>query len=134
MHKNLKERIVGTAGSISGIAGILGSYQICHTVCLGIVALLGVLGVTIVGMPLAFLTNLAVPFWMLAVFLLSITVVLYFTKRCVSKRMIMLNTGIIIAGIPFRPVQPYAPVFWVIGGVIAGCAIILFILNNLKKK
>lgn len=133
-HKHLKERIVGAAGSISGIAGILGSWQVCHTICLGIVALLGALGIVVVGMPLEFLTKLAVPFWLIAVLLLLITVVLYYTKKCISQKMILLNTGIIIAGVPFQPLQPYAPAFWTIGGVIAGVAIILFIRDRMKTQ
>ena len=130
----MKEKILGATGSISGIASVLGSWQICHNVCLGIIALLGILGITIVGMPLAFLTKLAVPFWTAAVVLLGITLVLYLKMKCISNRLIMFNSGLIIAGVPFKPLQPYSAIFWTIGGIIAATGIILFIKDKKFKQ
>ena len=40
MIKNIKEKFIEAGGSVSGIASVLGSWQVCHNVCLGIVAVL----------------------------------------------------------------------------------------------
>src|SRR3989338_7247881 len=127
MKKYLKEKLIGATGSISGVASVLGSWQICHNVCLGLIALLSVVGITVTGMPLLFLTTLAVPLWTAAVVLLLITLFFYFTRHCISSRLILLNTGLIIAGTPFSAVQKYNIFFWVIGGAISVTAIALFI-------
>ena len=110
MIKHIKEKIISATGSVSGAASVLGSWQVCHNVCLGIIALLSLVGITIVGMPLLFLTKVAVPFWIAAFILLFITLGFYFKKRCISKQMILFNTGLVVIGIPFF--QSFTKVFW----------------------
>lgn len=134
MIKNIKEKIVGATGSVSGAASILGSWQICHNVCLGIIVLLGVLGITVVGMPLAFLTKLAIPFWTAAFLLLLVIIVLYFKKKCISQKLIMFNSGLIIAGIPFQPLQRFSVFFWVIGGILVLTAVSLFVKDKVNSR
>lgn len=85
-------------------------------------------------MPLLFLTKIAVPLWTIAVLLLLATFVLYQTKKCISKNLIILNTGLIVAGIPFKSVQQYAVFFWIIGGLIAAAAIVLFVKDRIERK
>ena len=132
-----KEKLIEKTGSlaitISGTAGFLGSWQVCHNLCLGIIAFLSVLGMTIVGMPLLFLTKVAIPFWIAAVLLLGITLIFYFRIRCISKNLILFNTGIIIAGIPFQQLQKYSPIFWIIGGALIIISILMYIKNKLSK-
>ena len=65
----VKEKFVGIAGSVSGVTSFLGSWQVCHNLCLGLIAFLGILGITIVGMPLIFLTKIAIHFWIVAIVL-----------------------------------------------------------------
>ena len=134
MMKNIKERIVGVTGSATGVTSILGSWQICHNVCLGIIALLGIIGITVVGMPLAFLTKLAIPFWSVAFILLLIIIALYFKKKCISKNLIILNSGLIIAGIPFQPLQKFIVFFWITGGMLVLLAISLIIKNKIQNR
>ena len=134
MIKDFKEKAVGATGSISGITSVLGSWQVCHNVCLGIVALLGVLGIVVSGMPLLFLTKLALPFWIGAVTLLLITIGLYIKKRCISERLLIFNSGLIIAGIPFESLQNFIIVFWVIGGLLVIISSYLFIRDKLEKR
>lgn len=134
MIRYLKERIAGAIGSVSGIASVLGSWQICHNVCLGLIALLSVIGITLTGMPLAFLTTVAVPIWSIAFVLLIVTLGFYFTKKCISGKLIIFNSGLIIAGIPFQPLQNYSIFLWVIGGILATTGIILFIKDKINKK
>ncbi len=134
MIKNIKEKVIGASGSISGTASILGSWQVCHNVCLGLIALLGVLGITIVGMPLAFLTRVAIPIWSFAVIILFVTVYLYMTRKCISKNLLIMNTGLIIAGTPFQSVQEFSIYFWTVGGITAILGLTLFIKEKIEKR
>jgi len=122
-----KEKLPGIAGGISGAASVLGSWQICHNVCLGLVTLLGLMGIIVAGMPLAFLTTIAVPLWSVALLLLGVTFLLYLRKKCISRHMLLINSGLVLAGIPFTSVQEYAPAFWTVGGLIIAAGIIIFI-------
>jgi len=60
MTKSIKEKIIGATGSASGLTSVLGSWQICHNLCLGIIALLGVIGISLTWMPLMFLTKIGI--------------------------------------------------------------------------
>ena len=125
-HKSVKEKLVSLAGSFSGITGLLGSYQVCHNVCMGAIALLSIIGITIVGMPLLFLTKVAVPFWTAAIVLLFITLVVYAKKRCVSGKLIIFNSGLVVAGVPIQSLQKFSLIFWSVGGALIALCIILF--------
>jgi len=134
MIKNIKERIIGASGSVSGVASILGSWQVCHNICLAIVAILSIIGITVVGMPLLFLTKLAVPFWTAAFILLLITYGLYIKKKCISKKLIIFNSGLIIAGMPFKQVQTFSPALRAAGGILVSISIYLFIKDKIKTR
>src|SRR3989344_5964384 len=123
MAKNLKEKLIGATGSVSGAASVMGSWQVCHSLCLGLIALLGVIGITVTGMPLLFLTKVAVPLWAIAVFLLIVTIIVYTQKKCISRNLIIFNSGLILAGTPFKQAQPFSVYFWIIGGIIAATGI-----------
>ena len=133
MGKDTKEKVVGASGSVSGLTSFLGSWQICHNVCLGIIALLGVIGITIVGMPLLFLTKIAIPLWITAISLLLITIFFYFKKRCISNRLILFNSGLIIAGFPFQ-IGNFLITFWIVGGLLSIIGISLFFKDKLNKR
>ena len=132
MIRNTKERIIGAIGSLSGIASILGSWQACHSVCLALVGFLSILGITVVGMPLAFLTEVAIPVWIVAVMLLIIVAILYIKKGCISRRLLVVNSGLIIAGIPFPFLQQFTKIFWIIGGVLVMIGILLFVKDKMQ--
>jgi len=123
------ERIVGTAGGVSGVASILGSWQVCHSVCLGLIALLGIMGITLTGMPLGFLTGIAPYMWLLAVALLGVLVVLAWRKRCVPTWMLLVNGGLIIAGTPFVP-QSLLTLAWVAGGLLVIGGVVAWYRNR----
>ena len=134
MIQNIKERLIGASGSISGTASILGSWQVCHNVCLGLIALLSIMGITVIGMPLAFLTKIAVPIWSAAVIILLIALYIYQKKKCISRNLLILNTGLIIAGTPFQAVQEFSIYFLIIGGITAFIGIVLFIKEKIEKR
>lgn len=130
-----KERILGASGSLTGILSFLGGYQVCHNVCLALIALLTFLGFAVVGMPLLFLTKVAIPFWIAAVLLLGMMLLLN-QKGIVhlSNKMLLLNSGLIVAGVPFQQVQGFNYVFWIIGGVLAVSSAVLYFYGKYAKK
>lgn len=130
----IREKAVGVTGSVSGAASVLGSWQVCHNVCLGLIALLSVMGITLTGMPLLFLTKVAVPLWLIAVALLGVVMYFYVNRHCISKNLILFNSGLIIAGVPFKALQQYQQPFWVVGGGLALAGIALYIKGRVKKK
>jgi hypothetical protein len=134
MIRNAKERVIGATGSVAGIASILGTWQACHNVCLALVGFLSILGVTVIGMPVVFLTDVAIPVWTLAVILLIIAAILYIKKGCISSRLLLVNSGLIIAGVPFPFLQQFTEIFWIIGGALVMTGISLFVRDKIHKN
>ncbi len=129
----LKEKLVGITGSISGLTSFIGSWQVCHNICLGIIAFLSILGITIIGMPLLFLTKIAVPAWITAVVFLLISFGLYLKKECISGKLILFNSGLIIMGVPFQPLQDFSYFFWTIGGILILAVVFFFFKDKAAK-
>jgi hypothetical protein len=134
MIRNAKERLIGATGSVAGIASILGTWQACHNVCLALVGFLSILGITVIGMPLVFLTEVATPVWTVAVILLTITAILYIKKKCISSRLLLVNSGLIIAGVPFPFLQQFTEIFWIIGGALVVTGISLFVKDKIQAS
>ena len=129
-----KEKSLSITSSISGVMGFLGGYQVCHNLCLGLIALLSVIGITVVGMPLLFLTKAAIPFWTAAVVLFGVTMAFYFKNKCISKNLLLFNGGIIIAGVPFQQFQNFTAIFWIVGGSFIIMSVLLYIKDRLNKR
>lgn len=130
----LKQRVVGITGSLSGVTSIFGSWQVCHTICLGLVGALGILGITVTGMPLLFLTRVALPAWLIAAALFAITLSFYLVRRCIPPSLLLFNAGILIAGVPFAEVGSARPLFWATGGLIALGGVVLFIRQKINRR
>lgn len=132
---NLKEKLLGASGSITGALSFLGGYQVCHNACLALIAFLTFLGFTVAGMPLLFLTKVAVPFWIAAISLLSMMVVLKYKKIIhLSSKMLLFNSGLIIAGIPFQQLQQFNYLFWIAGGILIILSIGWYFYDRFKKN
>lgn len=130
----LKQKLIQGTNTMSGGVSVLGSYQICHNICMGLISLLSILGITVIGMPLLFLTKIALPFWIAAATLLLIMVILKLTiMKGLSTNMMIFNSGLIIAGIPFRNLQVYKNYFFIIGGSIAFIVLLLIIKNRFTR-
>lgn len=132
---SLKEKLLGLSGGVTGTLSFLGGYQVCHNACLALISLLTILGFAVSGMPLLFLTKVAVPFWVVAVSILGITFFLKY-KRIMnfSSKILLVNSGLIIAGVPFQQVQKLNYVFWIIGGIVAILGIGWYIYEKMEKK
>ena len=130
-----KGKALSVFSGLSGTLGFLGGWQICHNLCLGIIALLSIIGITVVGMPLLFLTQYTVYFWSAAVLLLIPTLVMYWKNRkCMSIKLILFNIGIVIASVPFVDMQAYQILFWLIGGVFILSATWMFLSTRFQRN
>ena len=135
MNSNIKEKILGTSGSITGALSFLGGYQVCHNACIALVAFLTFLGFTVAGMPLLFLTKVAIPFWIGAILLLSVMMILKYKKIIhISDKVILLNSGLIIVGVPFQQIQQFNYIFWIVGGVLVIFSIGWYFYDKFKKS
>ena len=132
---SLKERLLGVSGAVSGSLSFLGGYQVCHNVCMGIISLLTIFGITVAGMPLLFLTRVAIPFWIVASILLFLTIVLKYAKGMnISDKVILLNSGLLIAGIPFQELEQFNYIFWIMGGVLVLSSVGWYFFDRFKAK
>ncbi len=118
-NRSKSGKAAAIAGTVSATAGLLGGYQVCHNVCMGLIALLSLAGITVIGMPLAFLLPYAVPFWLAGAVLFLITLAFFFQNPgCVSKNLILLNAGVLVAAVPFKELHGFQSLFWVFGGAL----------------
>ncbi len=135
MDNKLKDKLFGASGSAAGALSFLGGYQVCHNACLALVAFLTFLGFTVAGMPLLFLTKIAIPFWIAAFVLLIVTIFVKYKKTMkISNKVILLNAGLIIAGTPFQQVQKFNYVFWTLGAVLVASSILWYFYDKFNYK
>lgn len=131
----LKEKILSLTSSLSGLMGVFSSWTVCHNVCTAAIALLAIIGITVTGMPLLFLQGVAVPFWTAAVILFAVLLFLKLRKMgCLSGRMLALNAGLIVFGMPLQPLQQFSLLFRIAGGALILAAAVMLIRSRLRKK
>ncbi len=129
-----KSSIVAASGSISGAASVLGSWQVCHSICIGIIIALSTIGITISAFPLLFLTKIAGVMWGFAAVLFAITWYLYRTKGCISSNLLLLNAGLLVMGIPFKALQPFILLFYVVGGALSLSGLVMLLQPLVEAK
>ena len=133
--RGLKEKILSATSSASGLMGVFSSWTVCHNVCTAAIALLAIIGITVTGMPLLFLQSVAVPFWVAAVALFAILLLLKVRKMgCLSGKMLLLNAGLITAGIPFQAARQFSKVFWLAGGALVLAALLMIFRDRLARS
>ena len=131
-NKTNKGKAFVALSGVSSSLSFLGGWQICHNICLAVIAFLSFIGISTVGMPLLFLTQYAAYFWSVAIVLLIPTLVMYFKNRyCMSKNLILFNIGIIVFSLPF--LQEISLVFWLIGGLIIFYSFGSYVKNRRRK-
>lgn len=126
-HK--KDKYFSYLSSFTGASGVFSSYQVCHSICLGVIALLSLIGITLIGFPLLFLQKWALPLWGAALLLFGISIILYLKYKHISKNLLIFNFGAIIIGIPFEKLAFLRNYFLAIG-----FSIIIFSLYLIIKK
>src|SRR3990167_8309259 len=113
--KKKKDNKPGRAGSIAtgttGAASIISAHNVCHAVCLGVVAVLSVFGIAVSSTALMFLQDYNMLFWTMGILFLLLSLVMYAKfGKCISTRLIIFNAGLVVAGTPFIPALQL--VFW----------------------
>lgn len=117
-NKNMKRgsKISVAAGSASGVGSIISVHNVCHYLCLGVVAVLSVFGILVSSDVLMFLENYNLIFWSMGLLFLFVSIfLLYNFPNCISKKAITANAGLLVFGFPF---QIYNFLFWIAGSVV----------------
>jgi hypothetical protein len=112
--------------STSGFLSILGGWQICHNICLGLLAILSSIGIVLSGMPLLFLNQYAVYIWSFALAMFLVSIAFYAKFRMPEKHLLAFNLAMLTAGVPFGEVQDSIQLFWAIGIAILLYAVFLY--------
>lgn len=83
-----KMKISGIFGSVSGGLGIAGLHNVCHVLCQGAIVFLAIFGITVAGMPLAFLQDYSLFFSIMGAVSASVAILIfYWTKvRCQMEK------------------------------------------------
>ena len=111
------KRVFAVAGSVSGAGSIISAHNVCHSICLVVVAMLSVFGIIVSADILMWLQDYNMFFWTMGISFLAISLAIYYKMPCcISKKMILFNAGLLIIGLPFF--QFINLVFWLVGGVI----------------
>ncbi len=126
-------RITGAASTASAGGAIAGIHNVCHSICILAVAVLSVFGVMIAADSLMWLQDLALPFWTFGVAMLALTMLMRMGMGpCISLKLLIANTGLLIIGVPFVQMQPFAPVFWVAGSAVTMYAVLWYLDERLS--
>lgn len=86
MIKGFKKRILGM-GIIGGFfttLGGIGAFGVCHTICQLIIIALAAVGITFIGMPLAFLADpkFIILFFIIGLFFFGAAIYFWRKRRC----------------------------------------------------
>ncbi len=127
-------KAISGINAAAGGAGIISAHNVCHAVCEGLVGIAAVFGITGIGMPLAFLTDYNIYFWAMALAFLLFGFAILIRKRCISKNMMLFNSGIVLIGVPFSFLSPALPVFWAAGSLLVLFSVYRFLKGRIAKK
>ena len=109
------KKIFGIAGTVSGAGSIISAHNVCHSICLALVAFLSIFGIIVSSDILMWLQDYNLFFWSMGIAFLAISLSIYYKMPCcISKKIIVFNAGLLIIGIPFF--LPLNLIFWIFGG------------------
>jgi len=89
LPRNLKrQKVLGSLGLTSAGLGIISLHNVCHIACEGLIVVLAVIGITLVGMPLAFLQQYTLFFAIMGIIssILGISLYLVTRRHCKMTR------------------------------------------------
>ncbi|MDI6721375.1 MAG: hypothetical protein QMD85_03225 [Candidatus Aenigmarchaeota archaeon] len=121
MKKKRKNRLFGFLGSASGGGAVASAHNVCHSICIGFASLLAMFGIIISDTALMFLQDYNIYFWLMGMFFLLLSVALLIKEKPVSIKMMIFNTGLLAASLPF-----YQSIFLLIGGVLVSIFAVLW--------
>ena len=100
----LKSRLFGGGGTASGVLGGIGSiHNVCHSLCVTVVSILAIFGITTSILPLMFLQTYQMYFWVGALVFTVASFYFYLQqKRRVARdrNLLFINFGLLIFGLP----------------------------------
>lgn len=135
MAASAKDSLVGAAGTTSGFLSFLGSYTVCHNLCMLAIGALAAVGITASGLPFLFLQDYAVYLWVISVIALAVSLLIYFKMaHKTSRNLIIANAGFILAGVPFDSLGNYEQVLQATGVLLVIYALASFAYERLLKK
>src|SRR3989338_11189084 len=101
----LKSRMFVLGGTASGVVGGIGSlHNVCHSLCVTVVSILAIFGITTQILPLMFLQTYQRYFWGVALIFTGVSLYLYRQqeqKVSRDRNLLLINTGLLIFGLPF---------------------------------
>ncbi|MBI2543262.1 MAG: hypothetical protein HYW24_03690 [Candidatus Aenigmarchaeota archaeon] len=131
-NKILKGKMANAFGSVSGVGSIVSAHNVCHSVCLAVVAILSVFGIIVSSNVLMFLEDYNLLFWSMGILFLGVSLLLYLKfGKCISTKMILFNVGLLVIGFPFTLLSQY--VFWVLGGTISISSVVWYLKDKWGK-
>lgn len=134
MNKGLAKqggKFTGLLGGVAGTGSIISAHNVCHSICLAVVAILSVFGIIVSSNVLMFLEDYNLLFWSMGISFLALSLFLYLKfGRCISPKIILFNVGLLIVGFPFSFLSQY--VFWIVGGLITASSIAWYIKDKMS--
>ncbi len=113
----LKGKLSAVFGNAAGVGSIISAHNVCHWLCLAAVAALSVFGIAVSSTALMFLEDYNLLFWGMGLAFLAVSLFLYSKNpKCISKKLILFNVGLLVIGTPF--VAQFSSFFWLTGGLI----------------
>ncbi len=135
LKNKVKGKAVGIFGNVSGIGSVISAHSVCHYLCLGVVTILSIIGITVSSTSLMFLEKYSLFFWSMGIFFLLMSLTLYIKYRgCISIKLILFNTSLLIISIPFKSLEKLNLLFWLVGGSVMAISIAMFVKDNFMLK
>lgn len=137
---SLKSRLFGGGGTTSGVLGGIGSlHNVCHSLCVTVVSIAALFGITLNILPLMFLQTYQLYFWIAALIFTVTSLYFYLQQRrkvARDRNLLLINSGLLIFGLPLAQVSflsvlaDYTEFFRFIGLSLAGVGLILLIFGR----
>lgn len=132
-----KERLLASGGTVSAGLGALGSsYNVCHSVCMAIVSVLAVIGITLNVLPLMFLQTYQHYFWWAAFLMTMGALYIYLMQkkqRLRDRNLLLLNAGFLMYGLPYKQLADYTDFFRFVGvSVVLSAVFLLFFAKRFR--
>lgn len=134
---NLKKGggVTGVFGGVSSTGSIISAHNVCHALCLAVVATLSVFGIIVSSDVLMFLENYNLLFWSMGMIFFALSIFLYTRyPGCMSKKLLLANSGLLLIGIPFSIIKNFSLLFWSLGTGIVSLSVIWYVDNKIGGR
>lgn len=134
----LKARLFEGGGTTSGLFGAIGSvHNVCHSLCVTVVSIAALFGITMNILPLMFLQTYQTYFWWAALVFTAISFYFYFRqmhRRTFDRNLLIINFGLLTFGLPLSGwLADYMDIFRFFGGTLALSGLFLLIFGKRIK-